>query len=73
MEGKVMINIRLVSNVIKDGNTFTLVNVKATTENPEALKSASAAKEVNNEFTNVNDLFSAIQQHVVDLVASGLI
>lgn len=68
-----MINFRQVSTVQKDGNQYTLIMVKVTAENPVDSKSAMSAKEVNTTFANVSDLFDAIQQHTVDLVASGLI
>lgn len=68
-----MINFRQVSNVVKNGNEFTLVNVKVTAENEANGKAVMAAKTVDATFANVNLLFDAIQQHTVDLVSSGLI
>ena len=68
-----MINIRQVSNVIKDGGDYTLVDVKAIAEDQENGKQAIARKAVNTTYPNVSSLFQAIQQHTVDLVTSGLI
>ena len=68
-----MINIRQISNIQKDGGQYTLVNVKVVAENPGEQKTAMASKEVNAMYTNVSDLFDAIQGHVVELVTSGLI
>lgn len=68
-----MINIRQVSNVVKDGSQYTLVDVRAVAEDPDSGKQAMARKDVNSTFTSVSLLFSAIEQHTVDLVTSGLI
>jgi len=68
-----MINIRQVSNVTKDGGTYTLVNVKVVAEDQENGVQASALKEVNTAFTNVNSLWAAIGQHTANVISSGLI
>lgn len=68
-----MINIRQVSNVVKDGSQYTLIDVRAIAEDRENGKQATARKDVNATFSNVSSLFSAIEQHTVDLVTSGLI
>lgn len=68
-----MINIRQVSNVIKDGSEYTLVDVRVIAEDRENGKQAMARKDVNTTFTNVSSLFAAIQSHTVDVVSSGLI
>lgn len=65
-----MINVRLVSNIKKEADTFTLVNVKILAENPTELKRIEAVKEVNEEFTNVSSLFTSIQNNVVSLIQS---
>lgn len=66
-------NIRLVSNITKDGSLYTLLNIKVLVENAEAEKRVEATQGVNAEFTSVNDLFTAIQTNVVNLVSSGLV
>lgn len=68
-----MINVRLVSNITKEGSEFTLVSVKVTATDEENAKQAMASKGVNTVFTNVSSLFSAIEQATVDLVQSGLV
>ncbi len=68
-----MINIRQVSNVVKDGTEYTLVDVRVIAEDRGAGKQATARKDVNTTYTNVSALFTAIQQHTVDVVQSGLI
>lgn len=68
-----MINIRQVSNVIKDGTEYTLVDVRVVAEDRENGKQATALKEVGTTFTSTTGLFVAIQQHTVDVVQSGLI
>ena len=68
-----MINVRLVSEIIKEGSTYTLVNVKITADNPDDRKSAMAVKGVQQQFTNVSSLFSAIEGETVALVQSGLV
>jgi len=68
-----MINIRQVSNVKKDGTEYTLVDVRVIMEDQENGKQVTARKDVNTIFTNVSLLWSAIGQHTVDVVGSGLI
>jgi len=68
-----MINVRQISNVIKDGTEYTLVDVRVIAEDQENGKQATARKDVGTTFTNVSSLFAAIQQHTVDVVSSGLI
>jgi hypothetical protein len=68
-----MINVRLVSEIIKDGSTYTLVSVKITADNPDDKKSAQAVKGVEEQFTNVSSLFSAIENETIALVQSGLV
>lgn len=68
-----MINVRLVSEIVKAGSTYTLVSVKITADNPDDKKSAMAVKGVDQQFTNVSSLFSAIESETVALVQSGLV
>jgi len=68
-----MINVRQVSNVIKDDSEYTLVDVRVIAEDQENGKQAMARKDVGTTYTNVSSLFAAIQQHTVDVVSSGLI
>jgi len=68
-----MINIRQISNVTKDGTIFTLIDVRVVMEDQENGKQVTATKDVNLTFANVSSLWSAIGQHTVDVVQSGLI
>ena len=68
-----MINIRQVSNVVKNGTEYTLVDVRVIAEDRDAGKQASARKDVNTTYTNVSSLFAAIQSHTIDVIQSGLI
>lgn len=68
-----MINVRQVSNVIKDGSQYTLVDVKVTMEDQENGRQVIARKQVDQTYTNVSSLWSAIGQHTVDVIQSGLI
>lgn len=68
-----MINVRLVSQITKEGSTYTLVSVKITAENPDDMKTVTAVKGVEQEFTNVSSLFSAIESETVALVQSGFV
>ena len=68
-----MINVRQVSNVVKDGSEYTLVDVRVIAEDQENGKQAMARKDVGTTYTNVSSLFAAIQAHTVDVIGSGLI
>ena len=68
-----MINVRLVSQIVKEGSTFTLVSIKLTGENLENSKTVTALKGVDQEYTNVSSLFDAIEAETVALVQSGYV
>lgn len=68
-----MINVRLVGNISKDGNEFTLVNVKVLAENPNDKKRVEANREVNEAFTDVQALFTALKDTVISLIQSGYV
>ena len=68
-----MINVRLVTQITKEGSTFTLVSIKLIADNPDDGKLVTAVKAVDYPYTNVSSLFSAIEDETVALVQSGYV
>lgn len=67
-----MTNIRQVANVVKDGPELTLVNVYVKTTNHETQTYIERRKEINQVFTDVDQLYVAIKTNVNEVLTSGL-
>lgn len=63
-----MKNIRQVANIEIEGSTFTLVSVIVKATDHTSGLEVEGRKLINQEFTNVNDLYTAIKTNVNDVV-----
>ena len=66
--------IRLVSNIIlEDDATFTLENVRVLSQDIENGKKLDAFSQVDQAFSTVTNLFSALREVTVDIATSTLV
>ena len=67
-----MMNFRLVVNGTKDGSSFGLTDVKIQTEDSINGRQAMGLQVVEATYNDVDLLFQAIKQHVINVVQSGI-
>lgn len=69
-----MKNIRLVSNIVlEDEGTFTLENIRVLVLDLAEETKLEGSKRVNQNYSNVSTLFTAIQAITVDIATSTLV
>jgi len=69
-----MKNIRLVSNIIlEDDATFTLENVRVLSQDIANGKKLDAYSQVDQSYSTVTNLFSALREVTVDIATSTLV
>lgn len=68
-----MKNVRQVANIQKHEGGFTLVSVRVVSIDEDTQKKVDVWKPVGDEFADVNTLFAAIRQTVIDVVQSTFV